>query len=84
MDKWVKHFEKDKEIRPCDLCGKDYETYPIILDANPLSIAAFLEDETNKDGTRRYICKECRRKEIASEENTKIIDDYLEQKGGKQ
>ncbi|MCX6822283.1 MAG: hypothetical protein NTW30_05920 [Candidatus Aenigmarchaeota archaeon] len=46
----------------CEICGKRYEIYPIIIDNNPLSIASLLEDETKPDGTERTICKECRDK----------------------
>lgn len=44
----------------CEKCGKKYETYAIILDCNPISIASFLEEETKADGAIRSICKECR------------------------
>lgn len=46
----------------CEICGEKYETYPIILDCNPLSIASFIEDETKPDGTLRSICEKCRNK----------------------
>jgi hypothetical protein len=46
-------------MEECQSCGKEYETYAIILSNNPLSIASFLEQMTNGDGTRKYICKEC-------------------------
>lgn len=44
----------------CEICGKRYETYPVIIDNNPLSIASLLEDETKPDGTKRNICEACR------------------------
>jgi len=54
-------IEKKKNI--CEICKKPYDVYPIILDANPMSIACFFEDETKPDGKMRNICKECRMKE---------------------
>jgi hypothetical protein len=47
----------------CDICGKSYDTYPIILSSNPLSLSLFFIDEERPDGTMRSICKECREKE---------------------
>jgi len=46
-------------MEQCQKCGKDYETYAIILSNNPLSIASFLEETTNPDGTPKHLCKEC-------------------------
>jgi len=43
----------------CDECGKLYETYPIILDNNPLSISAFFEQIYNKNGSLKRLCEEC-------------------------
>lgn len=59
-DKHIKKLENLPKKNVCDICGKEYETYPIILDANPLSIASFLEDESRDDGSMRTICKSCR------------------------
>ena len=47
----------------CEICGKRYDTYAIILCDNPLCFAHFLSDEEKPDGTMRTICKECRDKE---------------------
>ena len=44
----------------CEICGNKYETYAIILDCDPLSIASFLEEETKEDGIVRSICESCR------------------------
>ncbi len=46
----------------CEICGKFYKTYAIILCDNPLCFASFMEDETKADGTMRAICEECRNK----------------------
>lgn len=54
----------------CEICGKFYETYPIILCANPLCFACYLADEEKPDGTMRCICKKCRDK---LESKTKIV-----------
>lgn len=54
-------------MNTCEKCGKEYETYPIILCDNPLCFASYLEDETKEDGSFRKICKECRKKEILKE-----------------
>ena len=43
----------------CDECGKRYETYAIILDNNPLSIASFIEEIQNEDGSLKRLCEEC-------------------------
>lgn len=61
MDKYLEMAEKNKKLNKCEVCGKDYETYPIILDNNPLSITSFLEEEKKEDGSLRTICKKCRR-----------------------
>ena len=63
MDKYIKKLENPSKKSVCDICGKEYETYPIILDVNPLSMASFLEDESRDDGSMRTICKNCRNKE---------------------
>jgi len=63
MDKHVNRLQTPSEKNNCELCGAEYETYPIILDCNPLSISAFLEDELKDDGDFRNICKKCREKE---------------------
>ena len=58
-------FKKCKDcpyVNQCEICGKGYETYAIILDCNPLSVASFLEEETKEDGTIRNICESCRNK----------------------
>ncbi len=47
----------------CEICGKKYETYPIILCNNPLCFAHFLADEQKSDGSFRTICEKCRDKE---------------------
>ena len=47
----------------CEKCCKEYETYAIILDCNPLSIASFIEEVTKPDGTIRHICEDCWKKE---------------------
>ena len=46
----------------CFVCGKDYETYLVILDSNELSIISELElrDMYYKDG--KGLCKDCREK----------------------
>lgn len=46
----------------CEICGEKYDTYPIILDCNPLSITSFLEEEERPNGTMRSICEKCREK----------------------
>jgi len=48
----------------CEICGKFYKTYPIILCDNPMCFASFLSDEEKPDGTIRTICKKCRDKLI--------------------
>ena len=60
MDKYLEMLEKPGKVNTCELCGKEYETYPIILDNNPLSISSFIEDEQKEDGEFRTICKKCR------------------------
>ena len=50
-------------MRKCEKCGREYEGYLIIMDSNPLSISSFLEREFKEDGSRRWICEECREKE---------------------
>jgi hypothetical protein len=52
----------------CEICGKFYKTYAIILCDNPLCFAHFLIDEEKPDGTMRTI--KCRDK---LESKTKII-----------
>jgi hypothetical protein len=47
----------------CDICGKFYKTYSIILCDNPMCFCSFLSNEEKPDGTLRSICKECREKE---------------------
>jgi len=59
-DERLKKCESCPYINQCEICGNDYETYAIILDCNPLSIASFIEEETKKDGTIRNICESCR------------------------
>jgi len=46
----------------CFACGKYYETYPVILDSNELSIMKELElrDIYYKDG--KGLCQNCREK----------------------
>jgi hypothetical protein len=44
----------------CEICGKFYKTYPIILCDNPLCFASFLEDEMKPNGNMRNICEKCR------------------------
>ena len=44
----------------CEICGKFYKTYPIILCDNPVCFASFLSNEQKEDGTFRSICKNCR------------------------
>lgn len=56
----LKKNESRPYVNQCEICGNDYETYAIILDCNPLSIASFIEEETNEDGTIRNICESCR------------------------
>jgi len=46
----------------CEVCGKFYKTYAIILCDNPICFASFLEEETKSDGNMRSICKKCRDK----------------------
>lgn len=61
----------------CEECGKEYETYAIIIDCNPLSIASLLEEEEKTDGTFRRICSDCReRTNIGGEKvaNKKLLD----------
>ena len=63
----------------CEECGKKYETYAIIIDCNPLSIASLLGEEQKKDGTFRRICQECReRGNIGGDKvaNKKLLDSY--------
>ena len=69
--------EKQHGKNTCEKCGKKYNTYAIILSCNPLSIAAFFEDEQKPDGTFRSICKECR----ADEDKEKLIE-YAKMKLG--
>ena len=62
----------------CEECGKEYETYALIVDCNPLSIASMLEEEQKPDGTFRRICPECReRNNIGGEKvaNKKLLND---------
>jgi hypothetical protein len=47
----------------CDICGKFYKSYPILLCDNPVCFAGFITTETKENGTRRSICKDCRGKE---------------------
>jgi hypothetical protein len=54
---------KEHSENICELCGKKYKTYAIILCCDPICIAAFYEDEQKPDGTFRNICRECRDKE---------------------
>jgi len=54
-------------MKKCEICGKKYKTYPIILSNNPLSLTRFVMDEQKSDGKFRTICEECRRKEIEEE-----------------
>jgi hypothetical protein len=68
--------EKRHSENICELCGKKYNTYAIILSCNPLSIAAFYEDEQKPDGTFRSICKECRTKED-KEKTIKYVKEQL-------
>ena len=56
----LKKCEDCPHTNQCEICGNNYETYAIILDCNPLSIASFLEEETKEDGTMRSICESCR------------------------
>jgi len=46
----------------CEICGKEYETYPIIICNNPMCFAKFLVDEQKADGSFRTICEDCRNK----------------------
>ena len=46
----------------CEICGKKYETYPIIICNNPMCFAQFLADEQKEDGSFRRICEDCRNK----------------------
>ena len=56
-------MESDEMVRNrCEICGKFYKTYAIILCDNPLCFASFLEEETKPDGSMRTICEECRAK----------------------
>lgn len=68
--KYLKDVIETGEVSRCEICGKFYKTYAIILDNNPLSISSFLEDEEKSDGTMRTICKKCRDK---LESKTKIV-----------
>lgn len=56
-------FLEGINVNICEKCGKEYETYAIVLDCNPLSIASFIEEETKPDGAIRHICEDCRKKE---------------------
>jgi len=47
----------------CEICGKRYETYPIFLSNNPISLASFVVHEQKPDGSYRRICEQCREKE---------------------
>jgi hypothetical protein len=38
MDKYLDIAKQKDEINICEICGKEYVTYPIILSNNPLSI----------------------------------------------
>lgn len=57
-----KQCEDCPYVNQCEICNNHYETYAIILDCNPLSIASFMEEETKEDGTVRNICESCRDK----------------------
>jgi hypothetical protein len=57
-----KVLDENKKSK-CEICGKRYETYPIIFCDNPVCVVSFLEKEEKPDGTFRRICKECRDKE---------------------
>ena len=46
----------------CDICGKFYKSYPILLCDNPACFAGHLVSEMREDGTKRTICKSCRDK----------------------
>lgn len=46
----------------CEICGKEYETYPIFLKNESFNIASFLVHEKKEDGSYRRICEECRDK----------------------
>ena len=46
----------------CEICGKFYKTYAIILCDNPLCFASFLADEQKEDDSFRSICESCRNK----------------------
>jgi hypothetical protein len=71
MDAHIEALQNPPEKSACELCGKEYETYPIILDCNPISIASLLEDETKPDGSYRHICEKCRDKEAKAREQKK-------------
>ena len=64
----------------CEMCGKKYETYAIIIDCNPLSIASLFEEEQKPDGTFREICPQCREKSEniggAKVADKKLLDNY--------
>jgi len=46
----------------CEICGKFYKTYAIILCDNPICFASFLADEVKEDNSFRAICESCRNK----------------------
>jgi len=49
-------------MKKCEICGKKYKTYPIILSNNAVSIACFVAENKKADGSFRTICEECRNK----------------------
>ncbi|MBU0959448.1 MAG: hypothetical protein KKB31_05880 [Nanoarchaeota archaeon] len=57
--------EQKKPIKKkwvCSVCGKNYGTYPVILDDNILSIASELELREEYYKGNKGLCKECREK----------------------
>ena len=71
MDAHIEALQNPPEKSTCELCDKEYETYPIILDCNPISLAAFLDEEEKPDGSYRRICEKCRDKEAKAKDKTK-------------
>ena len=62
----------------CEICGKFYKTYAIILCDNPLCFAHFLADEEKPDGTMRAICKKCRNKLEKEAKEIKKIEEQID------
>jgi len=62
-DEMLTQVRKEKTKTECSKCGNWYETYPVILDDNELSLISELElrDKHYKDN--KGLCEKCRAEE---------------------